>query len=86
MLTLKSANNWDGDTVINSGTVRVQDAQALSDTTVQVKSGAVLLLDFGAEESLAAAVDLEGGTVAAGAAGASVDLVWMAGPVLCRLR
>lgn len=73
MLTLKSANNWDGDTVINSGTVRVQDAQALSDTTVQVKSGAVLLLNFGAEESLAAAVDLEGGTVAAGAAGASVD-------------
>lgn len=72
-LTLRSANNWDGDTVINSGTVEVQDAQALSDTTVQVKSGAMLLLDFGAEESLAAAVDLEGGTVAAGAAGASVD-------------
>ena len=73
MLSLRSANNWDGDTVINSGTVEAQDAQALSDTTVQVKSGAMLLLDFGAEESLAAAVDLEGGTVAAGAAGASVD-------------
>ena len=72
-LQLKSANNWDGDTVINSGTVDAQHAQALSDTTVQVKSGAVLILNFGAEESLAAAVDLEGGTVAAGAAGASVD-------------
>lgn len=72
-LTLKSANSWDGDTVINSGTVEAQDAQALSDTTVQVKSGAMLLLDFGAEESLAAAVELEGGTVAAKAAGASVD-------------
>lgn len=72
-LTLKSANSWDGDTVINSGTVEVQHAQALSDTTVQVKPMAMLLLDFGAEESLAAAVDLEGGTVAAGAAGASVD-------------
>lgn len=73
MLTLKSANNWDGDTVINSGTVKVQDAQALSDTTVQVKRGAMLILKFGAEESLAAAVDLEGGMVVAGAAGASVD-------------
>ena len=72
-LTLKSANSWDGDTVINSGTVEVQNAQALSDTTVLVKPGAMLLLDFGADESLAAAVDLEGGTVAAGAAGASVD-------------
>lgn len=72
-LTLKSANNWDGDTVINSGTVAVQNAQALSDTTAQVKSGAVLRLDFEAEESLAAAVDLEGGTVVSGAAGASVD-------------
>lgn len=72
-LTLKSANSWDGDTVINSGTVEVQNAQALSDTTVQVKPGVMLLLDFGADESLAAAVDLEGGTVAAGAAGASVD-------------
>lgn len=73
-LTLKSANSWDGDTVINSGTVEVQHAQALSDTTVQVKPGAMLLLAFEAEESLAAAVDLEGGTVVAtGVAGASVD-------------
>lgn len=72
-LMLRSANNWDGDTVINSGMVGVQNAQALSDTTVLVKPGAMLLLDFGADESLAAAVDLEGGTVAAGAAGASVD-------------
>lgn len=72
-LTLRSANNWDGDTVINSGTVEVQNAQALSDTTVLVKPGAMLLLDFGAEESLAAAVELDGGRVAAGAVGASVD-------------
>lgn len=72
-LTLKSANSWDGDTVINSGTVEVQNAQALSDTTVLVKSAGVLLLDFGADESLKASVRLEGGTVAAGAAGASVD-------------
>ena len=72
-LMLRSANNWDGDTVINSGTVGVQNAQALSDTTVLVKPGAMLLLDFGADGSLAAAVELDGGTVAAGAAGASVD-------------
>ena len=59
--------------MINSGTVEVQNAQALSDTTVLVKPGAMLLLDFGADESLAAAVELDGGRVAAGAVGASVD-------------
>lgn len=76
-LTLTGENSWRGETVINSGTVVVTHASALSNTAITVKTGAELKLNISGA-ALAAEVGLDGGALTA-LTDASVSLSGMRG-------
>ena len=77
-LTLNGENTYAGDTILVNGTIVAQNAAALSDTTVQMQGG-TLVLELADDSTLGAAVKVTGSSTLVSAGKATVNLELAAG-------